>query len=68
MLGIKQDVAYFLVRNGLLIAFPDIVGRREAAMVNREPLMHFVPGISLQETWQSFTIPVRAACSHAWLK
>jgi hypothetical protein len=41
MLGIKQEVAYFLVRCGLLVAVPEIIGRREAAMVNREALDTF---------------------------
>lgn len=41
MLCIKQEVAYFLIRNGLLLAIPEFVGRREAAMVNRDALEAF---------------------------
>lgn len=41
MLGVKQEVAYFLVRNGLLASRSEVIGRRETAMVNREGLDAF---------------------------
>ena len=41
MLNIKQEVAYFLVRQGLLASFPEVIGRRETALVSREGLDAF---------------------------
>jgi len=41
MLNIKQEVAYFLVRQGLLATDTEIVGRRQAAMVTRDGLKAF---------------------------
>lgn len=41
MLGIKQEVAYFLVRNELLASRSEVIGRRETAMVSREGLDAF---------------------------
>jgi hypothetical protein len=41
LLGIKQEVAYFLVRQGLLASATVVIGRREAAMVTRGDLDAF---------------------------
>jgi hypothetical protein len=41
MLDVKQEVAYFLVRQGLLAANTEVIGRRAAAMVTREDLDAF---------------------------
>lgn len=41
MLNIKQEVAYFLVRQGLLATKTEVIGRREAAIVTRDELDAF---------------------------
>ena len=41
ILNVKQEVAYFLVRNGILASSVEVIGRREAAMVDREALDTF---------------------------
>ena len=41
MLNVKQEVAYFLIRGGMLTSSVEIIGRREAAMVDREALDTF---------------------------
>jgi hypothetical protein len=41
MLQVKQEVAYFLVREELLASKTEVIGRREAAMVSRENLDAF---------------------------
>lgn len=41
MLNIKQEVAYFLVRQGLLATDTETVGRRQTAMVTRDGLNAF---------------------------
>jgi len=41
VLDVKQEVAYFLVRQGLLATKTEVIGRREAAMVTREDLDAF---------------------------
>ena len=41
MLNIKQEVAYFLVRQGLLESNSEVIGRRESAVVTREGLNAF---------------------------
>jgi hypothetical protein len=41
LLGIKQEVAYFLVRQGLLETTTEVVGRRECSFVNRVALDRF---------------------------
>ena len=38
ILDVKQEVAYFLVRQGMLAANTEVIGRRTAAMVTREDL------------------------------
>jgi hypothetical protein len=41
ILEVKQEVVYFLIRSGLLTSHPEVIGRRECAMVNREGLDAF---------------------------
>ena len=41
MLNIKQEVAYFLVRQGLLASNSEVIGRRESALVTRNGLDTF---------------------------
>ena len=41
MLAVKQEVAYFLVRNGLLQSTSQVVGRRDVCIVDREALTRF---------------------------
>jgi hypothetical protein len=41
MLQVKQEVAYFLVRKGMLTTNLEVIGRREAAMVTRDDLDAF---------------------------
>lgn len=41
MMDVKQEVAYFLVRQGLLATSTEVIGRRETAMVSRNGLDAF---------------------------
>lgn len=41
MLAVKQEVVYFLVRRGMLASYTRVIGRREAALVDREGLDAF---------------------------
>jgi hypothetical protein len=41
-LSVKQEVAYYLVRQGLLASFTAVIGRRSVSLVNRKELNAFL--------------------------